>query len=101
MSVAMPEDSHDAVLRFNCAPTDKFEKFVGNRTDFRMINTLIPSRSCQSEFRSENTLPGSRLQQFEDSAACSVDKLYKNHAKKNLTDFDVITKLRCPCGLIP
>ncbi|KAI8487997.1 beta-galactoside alpha-2,6-sialyltransferase [Branchiostoma belcheri] len=37
-------DSHDAVLRFNCARTDKFEKFVGNRTDFRMINTLIPLR---------------------------------------------------------
>ncbi|XP_019618498.1 PREDICTED: beta-galactoside alpha-2,6-sialyltransferase 2-like [Branchiostoma belcheri] len=48
-------DSHDAVLRFNCAPTDKFEKFVGNRTDFRMINTLIPLRRCQSEFRSENS----------------------------------------------
>ncbi|KAI8507775.1 beta-galactoside alpha-2,6-sialyltransferase [Branchiostoma belcheri] len=48
-------DSHDAVLRFNCAPTDKFEKFVGNRTDFRMVNTLIPSRRCRPEFWSENS----------------------------------------------
>ncbi|KAI8500321.1 beta-galactoside alpha-2,6-sialyltransferase [Branchiostoma belcheri] len=37
-------DSHDAVLRFNCAPTHNFENFVGNRTDIRMINTLIPYR---------------------------------------------------------
>ncbi|XP_078683095.1 beta-galactoside alpha-2,6-sialyltransferase 1-like isoform X1 [Branchiostoma floridae x Branchiostoma belcheri] len=48
-------DSHDAVLRFNCAPTDKFEKFVGNRTDIRLINTLIPFLRCQSEFWSENS----------------------------------------------
>ncbi|XP_019643248.1 PREDICTED: beta-galactoside alpha-2,6-sialyltransferase 2-like [Branchiostoma belcheri] len=48
-------DSHDAVLRFNCAPTDKFEKLVGSRTDIRMINTLIPLRSCQKEFWSEKS----------------------------------------------
>ncbi|XP_035675397.1 beta-galactoside alpha-2,6-sialyltransferase 2-like isoform X2 [Branchiostoma floridae] len=48
-------DSHDAVLRFNCAPTDKFEKFVGNRTDFRLINTRIPEKSCTDEFWSDNS----------------------------------------------
>ncbi|CAH1239632.1 ST6GAL1 [Branchiostoma lanceolatum] len=48
-------DSHDAVLRFNCAPTHTFEKFVGNRTDFRMINTLIPIRRCREEFWSKNS----------------------------------------------
>ncbi|XP_035695865.1 beta-galactoside alpha-2,6-sialyltransferase 2-like [Branchiostoma floridae] len=48
-------DSHDAVLRFNCAPTHKFEQFVGNRTDFRLINTQIPHRYCTEEFWSENS----------------------------------------------
>ncbi|XP_066296323.1 beta-galactoside alpha-2,6-sialyltransferase 2-like [Branchiostoma lanceolatum] len=51
-------DSHNAVLRFNCAPTHRFEKFVGNRTDIRLINTLIPLenyRGCRQEFWSENS----------------------------------------------
>eukprot|EP00058_Branchiostoma_floridae_P021598 XP_002607088.1 hypothetical protein BRAFLDRAFT_68120 [Branchiostoma floridae] len=49
------QDSHDAVLRFNCAPTHKFEQFVGNRTDFRLINTRIPHWACKEEFWSENS----------------------------------------------
>ncbi|XP_035695867.1 beta-galactoside alpha-2,6-sialyltransferase 1-like [Branchiostoma floridae] len=48
-------DSHDAVLRFNCAPTHKFEQFVGNRTDFRLMNTKIPHVFCTEEFWSENS----------------------------------------------
>ncbi|CAH1239633.1 ST6GAL1 [Branchiostoma lanceolatum] len=48
-------DSHDIVLRFNCAPTDQFEQFVGSRTDIRMINTLVPLRHCQEEFWSRNS----------------------------------------------
>ncbi|XP_066292896.1 beta-galactoside alpha-2,6-sialyltransferase 2-like [Branchiostoma lanceolatum] len=48
-------DSHDAVLRFNCAPTHTFEQFVGKRTDIRLINTLIPHRKCGDEFWSENS----------------------------------------------
>ncbi|XP_019621879.1 PREDICTED: beta-galactoside alpha-2,6-sialyltransferase 2-like [Branchiostoma belcheri] len=43
-------DGHDAVLRFNCAPTEKFEEFVGSRTDIRLINTQIPGRECTNEF---------------------------------------------------
>ncbi|XP_078616695.1 beta-galactoside alpha-2,6-sialyltransferase 2-like [Branchiostoma floridae x Branchiostoma japonicum] len=48
-------DNHDIVLRFNCAPTDKFEHYVGSRTDIRMINTLIPHLHCQDEFWNENS----------------------------------------------
>ncbi|CAH1239812.1 ST6GAL2 [Branchiostoma lanceolatum] len=48
-------DSHDAVLRFNCAPTHTFEQFVGNRTDIRLINTKIPQKACRQEFWSENS----------------------------------------------
>ncbi|XP_078697001.1 beta-galactoside alpha-2,6-sialyltransferase 2-like [Branchiostoma floridae x Branchiostoma belcheri] len=48
-------DSHDAVLRFNCAPTQGFEQFVGNRTDIRLVNTQIPGRYFKKDFWSKNS----------------------------------------------
>lgn len=33
-------NKHDVVIRFNQAPTKGFEKFVGNKTTFRVLNAL-------------------------------------------------------------
>ncbi|XP_070538919.1 beta-galactoside alpha-2,6-sialyltransferase 2-like [Ptychodera flava] len=39
-------DNHDAVLRFNDAPTVGFEKDVGKRTTFRVVNSRAFAKMC-------------------------------------------------------
>ncbi|KAK8747337.1 hypothetical protein OTU49_016755, partial [Cherax quadricarinatus] len=37
-------DSHDAVIRFNHAPTEGFEEDVGTRTTLRIINSQVVTK---------------------------------------------------------
>ena len=60
-------DSHDTIVRFNCARTEGYEKHVGSKNDFRVLNGHVfagtTDKSRSPEFN-ENFIPSLTSEKF-------------------------------------
>jgi hypothetical protein len=74
-------DNFDLVLRFNAAPTNKYEEFVGKNTNIIACNFLIFTDQCREELLKENKDPLFILKQKDKIIIVIVEK-----------DFEIINK---------
>jgi hypothetical protein len=74
-------DNFDLVIRFNAAPTSKYEEFVGKNTNIIACNFLIFTDQCREELIKENKDPLFILKQKDKIIIVIVEK-----------DFEIINK---------
>ncbi|KAL7826123.1 hypothetical protein SRHO_G00338610 [Serrasalmus rhombeus] len=78
-------DSHDAVLRFNSAPTEGYENDVGKKTTIRIINSKVMGEPEQN-FKTSSLYKNITLVAWDPSPYSSdLHQWYKN------PDFDLFT----------
>ena len=85
-------DSHDIVIRFNQARVEGYEEFVGNRTDYRIVNVhTFLGTTGKSRFPANNpnfipSLPAQHIIVNRPIPTSSIEKRSPNNQVSILSD---------------